>query len=788
MLGSKVLVFIDAHVADTQVLVACAQPGAEVYVLHPAEDAIEQITQRLQQYQTIAHVHLVCHGNRGQLLLAGKRLGQEQLSGYAEQFAQWQTALKPQGQVLLYACHVAAGAEGRSFVQRLSQLIGVAVAATDGLVGNPALGGTWQLTDRSGSVDVPLPFQASVVREYVHTLVDLTTGYSLLWRESSSGSISGWQMAGTQFQDAFSTNLPQQSAASGWQLAAGNDFGGSGDRDLLWANPLTGETVFWELRGNQFQRQVANIPSIGANSGWEVGGSGDFDDDGKTDIFWYNKTTGETAFWKMNGFSYQSYTMGLNIGASSSWRAGGVGDFDQDNHLDIFWYDEATGATAIWKMVGFTFQNVLAVSGAPNIGSNSGWQAKGAGDYNGDGSTDMFWYNQFTGVTGVWLLNGGAYQQAVATGLPVVPNPQNWDPAQTDWNFTGPDITVPTASLSATSLTTGGGSTYDFAVTYSDDVAVNVSSFDNNDIRVTGPNGFNQLATLVSRSSPDNGTPRTATYRITAPGGTWDNADNGTYSIALQANQISDTAGNTAAALSLGTAQVTIPAVNPDPSRGLVGYWQFDGSGNSVVDSSGNGNNGVLINSTQGAGKYGQAVQLSGVNDSHVSIPASQSLDSFTNQITVTAWVFPEVAPEGFKVIASRQIGTLLHPDQFYLGFGPENGQMHYKWHLGTNDNGTINDVSIYTGTPASNRWIHMAGTYDGSLIRLYVDGVEIGSQPLTGKIQVDGNPVTIGGEENGAVSQVVDGEFDGRIDEVRLYNRALSAAEIREVYQQTPA
>ena len=250
------------------------------------------------------------------------------------------------------------------------------------------------------------------------------------------------------------------------------------------------------------------------------------------------------------------------------------------------------------------------------------------------------------------------------------------------------------------------------------------------------------------------------------------------------------------------TTTTTLVGGNPDLTLGLVGHWQFDGSGGSAVDSSGNGNNGEFINSTLGAGRYGDAVQLSGNNDSHVSIPASQSLNDFTNQITVTAWVFPDVAPQGFLVVASRQVGAVLHPDQFYLGFGPENGQMHYKWHLGTN-NGYLFDESIYTGTPDSNRWIHMAGTYDGSRMRLYVDGVEMGSKPLAGQVQVntclnwepDGggvcntdNPVTIGGEENGSQSRVVDGEFDGRIDEVRLYNRALSAAEILTIYQQPPS
>jgi hypothetical protein len=67
--------------------------------------------------------------------------------------------------------------------------------------------------------------------------------------------------------------------------------------------------------------------------------------------------------------------------------------------------------------------------------------------------------------------------------------------------------------------------------------------------------------------------------------------------------------------------------------------------------------------------------------------------------------------------------------------------------------------------------------------MRLYVDGIEIGNRSLRGIIRVDGNAVTIGGEENGPAPQVVDGEFEGLIDEVRIYNRSLSASEIREVF-----
>jgi hypothetical protein len=92
----------------------------------------------------------------------------------------------------------------------------------------------------------------------------------------------------------------------------------------------------------------------------------------------------------------------------------------------------------------------------------------------------------------------------------------------------------------------------------SDNVAINNGSLDGNDMRVTGPGGFSQLATLVSVNQATNGTPRIATYQIVPPGGTWDAADSGTYTVAVQSNQVSDTAGNTVAGGVLGSFQVSL--------------------------------------------------------------------------------------------------------------------------------------------------------------------------------------------------------------------------------------
>ena len=118
------------------------------------------------------------------------------------------------------------------------------------------------------------------------------------------------------------------------------------------------------------------------------------------------------------------------------------------------------------------------------------------------------------------------------------------------------DVTPPTAKLAPLPSVTSGSTSYQFSVVYSDGVAVKRAAIDNQDVLVTGPNNFSQLATLVSVSSNQDSSPLTATYSITAPGGTWDAIDTGTYTIALQANQVSDLIGNFSPATTLGTLQV----------------------------------------------------------------------------------------------------------------------------------------------------------------------------------------------------------------------------------------
>ena len=177
----------------------------------------------------------------------------------------------------------------------------------------------------------------------------------------------------------------------------------------------------------------------------------------------------------------------------------------------------------------------------------------------------------------------------------------------------GADTTPPSAALSVSNITTSGGPTHTFTVTYSDKVAVAVSDLDDNDVRVTGPNSFDQLATFVSVQG--SGTSCTGTYQITAPGDTWDAADDGAYTVSMVANQVSDTSDNYVAAGVLGSFTVQL---------GQSGVFIV----NSVLDSPDvNPGDGVVTTATAGEVTLRAAIMeanaLTGHNVIHFSIPGT---------------------------------------------------------------------------------------------------------------------------------------------------------------------
>src|SRR5262245_38854781 len=205
---------------------------------------------------------------------------------------------------------------------------------------------------------------------------------------------------------------------------------------------------------------------------------------------------------------------------------------------------------------------------------------------------------------------------------------------------------------------------------------------------------------------------------------------------------------------------------------GLVAAYGFnESSGTTVTDASGNNNTGTLgsgvTRSTQG--KFGSALVFNG--SSVVTIPSATSLN-LTTDMTLEAWVYPTVAqPTWPAVLVKEQTGN----GWVYALYANSD---HSRPFMGVYINGEQN---LWGGTLLPlNTWSHLAATYDGSTERLYVNGVQVASRAQTGAIRTSTLPVRLGGD-------TLTGEyFRGRIDEVRIYNQALSPSEI-QADMQTP-
>jgi len=204
----------------------------------------------------------------------------------------------------------------------------------------------------------------------------------------------------------------------------------------------------------------------------------------------------------------------------------------------------------------------------------------------------------------------------------------------------------------------------------------------------------------------------------------------------------------------------------------LVGYWKFDeGTGTTVSDSSGNGNTGTLTNGPLWtAGRIGNALYFDGINDS-ITIPDSNSLD-LSGSFTFSAWVNPVSTFTDFRSILVKNYKYFLYASGAgYCGDGSP---------LGGFSEVTNQTVCQPSPLPA-NAWTYLALSYNGSTLTLYRDGIPVATSNATGALSATTGTLQIGASQFGEY-------FQGLIDEVRIYKRALTDTEIQTIYQQESA
>jgi hypothetical protein len=299
------------------------------------------------------------------------------------------------------------------------------------------------------------------------------------------------------------------------------------------------------------------------------------------------------------------------------------------------------------------------------------------------------------------------------------------------------DTTPPTVSITGPAAGATVSGTVSVTANASDDVAVLGVQF-----KLDGVNLGAEDTTAPYSVSWDTTTATNASHTLTAVAR--DGAPNTTTSSAVA---------------------VTVSNTAPPPPTGLVASYNFNaGTGTTLADSSGNANTGTITGATWStAGKNGNALSFNGTSN-YVQVPDSASLD-LTTGMTLEAWLRPSALGTAWRTVL----------------FKTQTGGMVYSLYANQDTTRPIGQVNIAGETNAVgsaalalNAWSHLAATFDGSALRLYVNGSLVSTTVITGSIPTSTGVLRMGGNS-------IWGEwFAGLIDDVRIYNKALTQAQIQ--------
>ncbi|GEM_PF-2763497 len=278
------------------------------------------------------------------------------------------------------------------------------------------------------------------------------------------------------------------------------------------------------------------------------------------------------------------------------------------------------------------------------------------------------------------------------------------------------------------------------------------------------PSGASVTYTIQAEVAPGASGSFTNTASITAPTGTTDplpgnNSASYTYTVA----------GNQSC----------------EADSTLVGCWQMEENGGSVLlDGSSNANNATLYGAPAwSAGKVGDyAIDLNGTSQ-YALVPDNSSLD-IANQITITAWIRPE--QYATQDLIKKATQGSVNGNGYELALATTKSDSSSRkvfFRINQSSNGDTYRINSTTVYPTNGIWMHVAATYDGTTMRLYINGVEESNLTLPAgtKIALNNVPLSIGAQ--GTPSRY----FMGWMDDTRVYNRALSPEEIRAFLNHPP-
>jgi len=579
------------------------------------------------------------------------------------------------------------------------------------------------------------------------------------------------------------------------QGATDTDYDGDGDVDVLAAS-RRGVMYLLKNSGNGTFTQV--VPSsIGINHKAGDGiSTADVDNDGDLDLLLTSDEAGHLYINLGNGtFAFrQSFS-------STNGYMGSLGDLDNDGDLDlVFAGDEVA-------YLNDGAGNFSAGPAIPTAGINDP-RAIAMSDIDNDGDLD---FAIGAKNSRSWLtrnnFNSGNYLkvrlvspegQAGAFGSKVFIYPAGqaggtilgMREAKSNLGYLGQDEPVLHFGL-------GGHTVVDLVVRFLDGTTVvqpNVSANQQVTVDASGPGdqtppsapaslfaaaiGENVELAWIAAGDPESGIASYKIYRgVTSgsgkaliaeiPGSQTTHIDDTTSPNTVYYYEVSAVNGSGIEGPRSNEATATTGEIQTQP----VAHWKLDdGSGTTALDSAG-GNHGTLINGPTwtAAGMFNGALDFDGVDD-RVTVPTSPDLE-VSGAITLAAWVNPDTLYRKTARILSKSDGTASNRSDYYLMATASTIEFAFF------DGSLITTTSTVTLNPG--QWVHIAGTYDGSTARLYLNGVEVASTAHSGSIRVSPKSLHLGSWGGSDAKRT----WDGRLDDLRVYSQALSAAEIFSLY-----
>ncbi len=231
----------------------------------------------------------------------------------------------------------------------------------------------------------------------------------LLWFNTASNALSIFDMNDTSVVSLGNT-FAGPAPGSGWQPVASVDVNGDGFPDLIWWNNQTGELSDWTMDGNALIQANADFDTV-PDTNWKPVAAADVVDNTSGnppawELVFQNTATGEISRWSMSGTTVVNYGGDLStLGAGSPWQIVGAPDIDGDGKSDLLFWNNSTGEVSYWS-TDLADSRVLSFNDDITQVANTDWHLVGSEDTNGDGHSDLLWWNASTGELSRWLMNG----------------------------------------------------------------------------------------------------------------------------------------------------------------------------------------------------------------------------------------------------------------------------------------------------------------------------------------------------------------------------------------------